>query len=73
MALWLLERKDEAGYDEAAGFVISADDETSAREIAFSNGGDENRSFWLDSGHVSCREITKREDSGVILRDFKAA
>ena len=71
MALWLLKRKDAVGYDEAAGFVISADDETSAREIASGNGGDENRSLWLDSGYVSCREITKREDSGVILRDYK--
>ena len=74
MNIYLLERTQGASYDEAAGFVVTADDPTQARERASEQAGDEGTATWLARDLTTCRKIGSSEDqsSGVILRDFNA-
>lgn len=60
-------------WDKAQGFVIRAETEQRAREIASQNGGDEPNHVWLDPEHSGCREITTEGLESVILRDFHEA
>lgn len=87
MKLWLLRPIDEnAGpwaptYDLMFGFVIRAETEQQAREIAEENGGCENEEgyyssalkvVWCDSALVSCVELTAEGEPGVVIHDFNA-
>ena len=94
MKLWLLNaRKDlpygdnpwEPWYDKAFGFVVRAETEEQARQIAHENAGDENRGAfmrtniadmpqpWLDSKYSQCSELLKDGEAGMVLQDFHAA
>lgn len=71
----------EPWYDKAFGFVVVANSETKAREIASEYAGDEDRtdsckkrevSVWLDPKITSCR-ILRRDKEKLVLRDFRSA
>lgn len=92
MKLWLLEPigdgdedyKDtpwEIWYDSVFGFVIRAETEQEARQIADSQAGDENKRWlpggaqttihpWLDPEQSTCVELLPDGEPGVILRDM---
>jgi len=85
MKLWLLrpallpEGNDpwEPWYDKAFGFVIRAETEGEARELAHDNAGDENLEGiitpWLDKKYSTCIELTEEGEIGMVLRDFARA
>lgn len=74
MKLWLLNRTDNIGYDEYAGYVIAAETENEARLIAAVNHADEGSEVW--EGQLTCTaeciaDATNRE-AGIILESFNA-
>lgn len=80
MKLWLLNRIDNADYDEMQGFVIRAESGQRAREIANDNAGDENKSVliqgspnvWLNKYRTTCVELLPEGEEGVVLKDYLA-
>lgn len=66
--LFLLTRED-FDYDEAAGFVVRAESEDKAREIAARHAGDEGKQVWLLK--AKCTEVKASGRSGIILRSFR--
>ena len=89
MKLWILEPVNELPDDDnpwkpwherVFGFVIQADDENEARNIAHSEAGRENdgensavRYPWLVPKYSECVELVPGVDAGVVIRDFRAA
>lgn len=88
MKLWILRPVEclnynddpwDPWYDKAFGFVVRAECEGDAREMAHSESGDEDRKIpdiispWLESKYSTCEELTIAGQSGVIIRDFAAA
>lgn len=92
--LWLLRPRDflpaddnpwNPWYDKCFGFVIRADSEGEARELANVFGGDENRgeflnkkvakttSPWLDEEYSTCDEVPDIGPSRIIMQDNRAA
>ncbi len=76
----------EPWYDKAFGFVIRAETEEAARQLAQSNSGDEStgeycyekknystRTPWLNRDQSSCVELTPSGKEEIVLRDFAAA
>ena len=75
MKLWLLSRDENKGnYDEYIGFVIRAESEQAAREIAVKKVRiyREPDTRWLNSEYAACTEITLDGDEGIILDSFNA-
>ena len=84
MKLWLLRPREDLPrrnnpwdppYDKKHGFVIRADTEQQARELAHHRGEDENRSTlspWLLAKYSTCTELTHDGETEVILEDFTA-
>lgn len=80
MRLWKLSRPGKISdrcvpYDSAFSFVIRANTEQEAREIANANGGDErdlDGEFWLDPQNASCEELAPDGTHEVISREYKA-
>jgi len=72
----------EPWYNKNFGFIIRADNEKEAREIAHKNAGDENRGEflrekiantnmpWLDEKYSTCFEISNEGEKGLIMQDF---
>lgn len=95
MKLWLLSRTDEElpyddnpwipWYDKANGFVVRAETEPDARQLANAEGENEKGPTrfifddryggdpWLDPKYSTCVELTADGESCVILRDFEAS
>ena len=88
--LWLLrpvQGDDETGlwnpwYDKAFGFVVRAETEEEARDLAQKEGGDEVYGIsysspkgpaWTSSDHSTCRELTADGEAEVIMQDYHAA
>jgi hypothetical protein len=75
----------EPWYDKNFGFIIRADNEKEAREIANQNAGEENRGVffnekiantntpWLDEKYSTCIEILNEGEKGLIMQDFARA
>lgn len=91
MKIWKLEPLNTSThwspwYDKAFGFIIAADTEARARELAAGEAGDENWSNstwrdvdddlrvnpWLEARFTTCVEL-EADSEGVVLRDFAAA
>lgn len=97
MKLWLLrpnydnlkegDNPWEPWYDKCFGYVIKAETEEDARQIAHNHAGDENRDKflnkktsdtiepWIESKYSTCIELTTNfecEDD-YIIRDFASA
>lgn len=66
-------------YDKAFGFVVRAETEFEARNIANDNCGDEDRTFlegnspWLSAEFSKCTELSADGKSEMILRDLHSA
>lgn len=73
MNIYKIKRDDyDVGYDEAAGFIITARDTDQARQLAVANAGDEAGVVWLDSDLEVERIGTNADDvAKVELRDFR--
>ena len=75
----------EPWYDKVFGFVVRAETEEGARELAHQNAGDENRgeflqkatvktkSPWLDKRYSTCEVLRNEGEVGVIMQDFVSA
>lgn len=76
MKLWKLYRLDAeftSHYDENQGFVVRAETEQQAREIASKRlFGDEDPEMWLYARFSSCVEITLDGSPEIILVDYLA-
>lgn len=76
MNIYLIERPaEDVGWDEAAGFVVAAPDEDTARQLAGSSPGDEGPHIWHLPTHTTCTCIGTRHtnEAGIILCNFKSA
>jgi hypothetical protein len=83
MKLWILQPLEtgkgtpwDPWYDKAFGFVVRAETEQQARELADGDAGDENRDKkhpWLDPKRSACEELTAKGDAALIMRDFASA
>ena len=88
MKLWLLRPAKgnklwEPWYDKAFGFVIRAETEEDAREIAQSDNGEEinfwvnNKYYelpaWTSAEHSTCEELLADGEEGIIIKDFRRA
>ena len=70
-------------YDKAFGFIVRAETEERAREIANENAGDENnerigidkhiKTPWLNPRYSTCGELMPDGMEGLIMGDFHAA
>lgn len=69
MNLYILYR-DDWDWDCASGFVIRAECEEEAREIAAANSGDEGASVWTDWRLSKCEILQPDGEAGIIMRDF---
>ncbi len=67
--LYRLEREGGIGFDEVKGFVIAAESESQARDIAMSRAADEGPSIWRE---IYCEFIgtTTTLSEGVVLGSF---
>lgn len=85
MKLWTLQPialEDKSGpwwfpYDVALGFIVRAETEQDARQLAASDCGDEGSDAWLDQALSSCIELadlplTTDGPAEVIMRYFNA-
>lgn len=72
MKLYMISRTEDIGYDEYDSFVIAAESQEQARQIAADANGDEGRAPWLDSTRSICREIDAKSEKGIVLRSFQA-
>lgn len=75
MAIYFIERDDAAGYDEAQSMVVRSRNETTAREFAAKNSGDEGQDVWL-SGFVTVENLGISNDGDadrLICRDYHEA
>jgi len=86
MKLWLLRPvSDGKGspwhpwYDKAFGFIVRAETEQRARELAQAQGGDEVRAYrvasipaWTDPTLSTCVEVTTDGEQEVVLCDFRS-
>ena len=94
MKLWLLrpvggldENDNPWGpwFDKAFGFVVRAETEAEARELAHAEAGDENRGEflsaktantnqpWKEAKYSTCTELLPDGEAGVVMQDFHAA
>lgn len=73
----------EPWFDKAFGFVVRAEDEKMARELATQESGDEcgysytlykrTGDAWTNPKHSTCIELMIDGEPGVIIRDFASA
>ena len=85
MRLWILRANEtnqvgnpwEPWYDKCFAFVVRAESETAARQIADKNADDENSNKyphpWLDSTYSACDPLTEEGEEGVVIRDYRSA
>lgn len=71
-------------YDKAFGFVVRAENEKEARQMANDEGGDERGEIshhvyrtggdpWLNPIYSDCIELTPEGEGGVVIRDIRFA
>lgn len=72
------------GYDCTYGFVIQAESEQEARQIAQCNGSDETKYWdsekaemviypvWIDKSLSTCVELVAEGEPGIVIEDFHA-
>ncbi len=94
MKLWLLRPVDglakndnpwEPWYDKAFGFVVRAETEAEARDMAHAEAGDENRGMflggktadtnepWKNAKYSTCTELLPEGAAEVVMQDFARA
>ncbi len=70
MQLWLIKSRLEVDYDCYNGFVIRAETEIAARQIASRKACREGAVFWIDSRKSTCSVLEITGEAQVILSDF---
>jgi len=91
MKFWILEPIDTESedspwnpwYDKFFGFVVAAETETQARQLAQNSGGrelhddiplgQEPRKLWLDASMTTCSEIIPSGEARVVMSDLRSA
>lgn len=94
MKLWLLRPVDrqepndnpwQPWYDKAFGFVVRAETEAEARDMAHADAGDESRGEfmnektantrepWKDATYSTCVELLPEGPAEVVMQDFARA
>jgi hypothetical protein len=80
MKLWLLRPIDGLPddpwfnwYDKAFGFVVIAETEDDARDVASEDPGDEGGDAWRDANCSTCVELVAEGEARIVLRDFASA
>jgi hypothetical protein len=94
MKLWLLRPADglaknddpwEPWYEKAFGFVVRAETEAEARDMAHAEAGDENRGMflgrktadtnepWKNAKYSTCTELLPNGAAEVVMKDFASA
>jgi len=63
----------ELWYDKCFGFVIRAENEKEAREIAAKERGDEDKKAWLSSEYSTCKVLFASGEKGMIIEDVWVA
>jgi hypothetical protein len=73
MNIYHLNRQGSIGYDEYDEFIIAAETEAEARQIASRNAADEGKAIWL-SNKVDCTVLRPEDfdESQVIASSFQA-
>lgn len=73
MKLWILKRVDMTfgDYDAYYGFVIRAESEEIAREMASKEERDR-PGFWKNPALSICEELLPEGEGGILLDDFHA-
>lgn len=76
MNIYLLKRDNKVGYDEYDGFVIAANTEDEARQMAAEEAADEGKNIWLspvsDDVRVVKIGINDYPNPEIILDSFNA-
>lgn len=72
--LYLLKRMNDIDWDEYIGFVIAADTETEARDLAAQEAADEGEKVWGSQLECSCTllAISTKHEKGIVLGSFNA-
>jgi hypothetical protein len=81
MKLWILRPREglsegdnhwDPWYDKAFGFVVRAETEIDARQIAQNKTWSESNtvSAWNDSKYSTCKELTSDGQAGMIIHDI---
>ena len=83
MKLWLLRPREEVygteldlwepWYDKAFGYIVRAEKEKEARELATTGIGDEAKEAWLDAKYSTCEELLPEGEPKIILSDIHNA
>lgn len=60
-------------YDTADGFIVRAESEEEARQLASSDAGCEGEKVWLDPKETVCEVLSDAGKSKIIIRSFHAA
>lgn len=63
-------------YDKAFGFVVRAETEEAARQLAHVNAGDENHcglAPWQNARYSTCVELPSDGPTETVLRSFRSA
>lgn len=61
-------------YDLAYGYVVCAETESQARQMAFDERPNkDNAPAWLDNSMTDCIELTVDYPSGIVLEDYLSA
>ena len=60
-------------YDKAFGFVVRAETEEKARELASDRCGDEGRHAWLNSEYSTCIQLQEEGEEEVIIYEYAGA
>ena len=74
MKLWILSRTDDVDYDQYDSFVILANDETEARQLAEAHGEVwRKKGVWLNPDMCTCELLTRKgKQAKVILGSYNA-
>ena len=75
MYFWLVQRKDQARYEEWQAHVILAKSCRDARRVAAKNAGrdTEDPNEWLDGKLSICKKLTPSSfDAGIVISDYNA-
>jgi hypothetical protein len=73
MTIWVLQREDSAGWDEAGGFVVRAPTEDAARRRAALAHRAEPAELWLDPRVTTCEEVPQDGPLEVVLVDYRGS
>lgn len=69
---WFKITTDKYGWDEYTGFIVRAEHETEARQIAFNYTSGWNDQDWLSRDYATCVEVDKHGPPEVIMSSYNA-